>query len=245
MAETARQIADDLRVRIEAGEFPPGKRLPGEPALVKQYGVAKMTANGALKLLVNEGLAYSKPGSGTYVRDFQPLRRVANKRMARTGWSSGQSVWSPDLGRRDLVVADIRVNEVAAPRQVARALGLDSQDLVLVRSRRFLVDEKPVQLATTYYPASLVAGSAITQQNTGPGGAYARLAELGAEPVQFVEELRSRMPSGTEADLLALPAGTPVMEICRTAFTADGDRVEFNQMLLDAGSYVLEYHFTS
>ena len=57
MPETSRQIADDIRARIYSGELAPGDRLPGEPTLVKQYGVAKMTANQALKLLVSEGLA--------------------------------------------------------------------------------------------------------------------------------------------------------------------------------------------
>lgn len=41
MPETARQIADDLRARIESGELVPGDRLPGEPSLVKTYGVAR------------------------------------------------------------------------------------------------------------------------------------------------------------------------------------------------------------
>ena len=56
------------------------------------------------------------------------------------------------------------------------------------------LDDKPVLLATSYLPASVVAGSAITREDTGPGGTYARLAELGYKPVHFREEIRSRMP---------------------------------------------------
>ncbi|GGS58861.1 hypothetical protein GCM10010238_55180 [Streptomyces griseoviridis] len=83
--------------------------------------------------------------------------------------------------------------------------------------------------------------SAVTREDTGPGGAYARLAELGHEPVP--EEIRSRMPSRDEADRLRLAAGTPVVLVCRTAFTAEGRAVEVNEMTLDASSYVLEYDF--
>ncbi|MFB7780045.1 GntR family transcriptional regulator [Streptomyces bauhiniae] len=244
MPETARQIADDLRARIESGELTPGDRLPGEPSLVRTYGVAKMTANQALKILVGEGLAVARTGSGTYVREFRPIRRVANDRLAKSRWGGGQSIWSADISQRPLV-ADVRVYEMAAPHQVSRCLGLEAGAPVLVRSRKFLVEERPVQMATSYLPAELVRGTRIAQEDTGPGGSYARLAELGAEPVRFSEELRARMPSEDERADLALAPGTPVMEICRIAYTRDDRPVEVNQMLLDAGSYVLEYRLSS
>ncbi|MYT39508.1 UTRA domain-containing protein [Streptomyces sp. SID8356] len=83
----------------------------------------------------------------------------------------------------------------------------------------------------------------MTQEDTGPGGTYARLAELGSEPVHFREEIRSRMPTAVEAEQLKLPTGTPVMLVCRTAFTAEGRAVEVNEMILDSASYILEYAF--
>ncbi|MFE6825318.1 GntR family transcriptional regulator [Streptomyces sp. NPDC057690] len=81
----------------------PGDRLPGEPSLVKTYGVAKMTANQALKILVSEGLAVARPGSGTYVREFRPIRRVANDRLSKSRREAGQSIWSADVAQRPLV----------------------------------------------------------------------------------------------------------------------------------------------
>ncbi|EMF24625.1 GntR family transcriptional regulator [Streptomyces gancidicus BKS 13-15] len=64
-------------------------------------------------------------------------------------------------------------------------MDLAAEAVMCVRRRRFLVDSKPVLLATSYLPLSLVAGSAITQEDTGPGGTYARLSELGHAPVHF------------------------------------------------------------
>jgi GntR family transcriptional regulator len=40
-----------------------------------------------------------------------------------------------------------------------------------------------------------------------------------------------------------MSAGTPVILICRTAYTAEGRPVEVNEMTLDASSYILEYDF--
>ncbi|WP_049568254.1 GntR family transcriptional regulator [Streptomyces sp. SBT349] len=245
MAETARQIADRLRARISSGDLAPGDRLPGEPALVRQYGVAKETARRALTLLVSEGLAIRKRGSGTYVREFRPIRRVANRRLAQDGWAAGRSIWDADLGDRPLSVTDLTVTEVPPPDLVIQGLGLDDGARVVVRDRLFVVENEPVQAATSYLPADLVRGSAITQPDTGPGGTYARLAELGFKPVRFSEELRARMPSQPEAERLRLAEATPVVEICRIAFTEDGRAVEMNQMVLDAGVYVLEYHLSS
>ncbi|MGW8778767.1 GntR family transcriptional regulator [Streptomyces sp. NPDC055796] len=246
MPETARQIADDLRARIDSGEFGPGARLLGEPALVKQYGVAKMTAANALKLLVAEGAAYARPGSGTYVREFKPIRRVATRRLSRSQWSSGASIWAADVNERPAEVVDIEIHETAsAPQWVTRALRLEQGAPVLVRSRRYVVDGSPVQLATSYFAADPVRDTPITQSDPGPGGVYARLADLGMAPAAFTEELRARMPSSEEAELLDLLPATPVVEIHRTAMTAEGRPVELNHMLLDAGSYVMQYDFSS
>jgi GntR family transcriptional regulator len=116
---------------------------------------------------------------------------------------------------------------------------------VLVRRRHYILDEKPVQLAVTYYSADLVRGSAIEQENTGPGGAYARLAELGVAPVHFREELLPRMPRPSEVDALRLSQGTPVVHLVRTAYTADRRAVEVNEIVLDASAFIFEYHFSA
>ncbi|MGW8379315.1 GntR family transcriptional regulator [Streptomyces sp. ODS28] len=242
MPETARQIADELRARIDSGALAPGDRLPGEPTLVREYGVAKETANKALKLLVSEGLAVRRHGSGTYVRSFRPIRRVAPERTSRAQWQAGAPVWSAETEGREFDVT-VEVYEEPASQLVARALSLDENTAVLVRDRRYVVDGEPVQLATSYLPAALVTGSPIANEDPGPGGTYARLAELGHAPAHFTEELRSRLPDQREAELLALPTGIPLLEICRTALTAEHRPVEFTRMLLDAGSYVLEYRF--
>ncbi|MFC9943480.1 GntR family transcriptional regulator [Streptomyces pratensis] len=237
------RIADALRDAIQAGRYSPGDRLPGENDVMAEHGVARMTARQALGVLQSEGIAESRPGAGVFVRSFRPLRRQGIKRLARSQWGEGRSIWEVETGDRTLVVDKVDVTEEPAPDRIAGVLGIAPGDAVCVRRRRFVLDGKPILLATSYLPASLVAGSAVTRKDTGPGGTYARLAELGAEPVHFREEVRSRMPSSAEADELELSAGTPVMLICRTAFAGEGRPVEVNEMTLDSASYILEYDF--
>ncbi|MQS13820.1 GntR family transcriptional regulator [Streptomyces kaniharaensis] len=237
------RIADTLRAAIDAGEYRPGDRLPGENDLMDEYGVARMTARQALGVLRSEGIAEARRGAGVFVRDFRPLRRRGIQRLAQGQWGSGRSIWSADIDGRSLVVDQVSVSEQGAPDHVARVLGVDPGEPMCVRHRRFVLDGKPVLLSTSYLSAGLVAGTAITREDTGPGGTYARLAEIGAKPVHFREEVRSRMPSAEEGARLELSAGTPVILICRTAFADEGQVVELNEMILDAASYVLEYDF--
>ncbi|MGF1429111.1 GntR family transcriptional regulator [Kitasatospora sp. LaBMicrA B282] len=240
-----RRIADALKADIDSGTYRAGDRLPGENDLMETHGVARMTARQALGVLQQEGIAEARKGAGVFVRDFRPLRRRGIQRLAAEHWGSGRSIWSADIESRALTVDQVSVGESVAPDAVAAVLELAEGERVCVRRRRFVLDGKPVLLSASYLPAALVAGSRITEQDTGPGGSYARLAELGARPVHFREEVRSRMPLAEESDRLQLPAGTPVLLICRTAYTEDGRAVEVNEMVLDSASYVLEYDFDS
>jgi len=67
-----RQIADHLRVLIEAGEFVPGARLPPERDLALKLGVSRPSVREALIALEVEGLVEVRMGSGVYVQAPTP-----------------------------------------------------------------------------------------------------------------------------------------------------------------------------
>lgn len=62
------QVADSLRSEIAAGALAPGDKLPSIRNLAERFGVAPMTAQSAIELLRSEGLIYTSPGRGTFVR---------------------------------------------------------------------------------------------------------------------------------------------------------------------------------
>ena len=111
----------------------------------------------------------------------------------------------------------------------------------LVRDRLMFADEHPAQLAKSFLPAALVKGTAIEHEDTGPGGIYARLDELGRGPARFVEIVGSRMPSPEESAALQLVGGTPVLLVTRIAYDSAGRPVEVNDMVLAADHYELVY----
>jgi len=82
-----KQIADDLRARIRAGEFAPGSRLPSNIALSEQYGVATETVRAALEELRAEGVVATQSTRGTYVTTrpadgVQPDLRAVGEQVA-------------------------------------------------------------------------------------------------------------------------------------------------------------------
>ena len=236
------EVADVLRGRIESGELSAGQKLPSEKNLLEEYDISLTTLRKVLDTLRGEGLIVSRQGAGITVREFRPVRRPSIQRLSSEVWLTGKSIWDGDLNDRPWRV-EVTVDEFRPPAKVAKAFGVNEP--MLRRSRQFFIDDKPVQLATSYLLLGDVAGTRITEKDTGPGGVYARLAELGLEPVRFREEVRARMPRPAETEQLSMAPGTPVIEILRLAATADGRVVEANDMLLDGGSYILDYVFSS
>jgi len=64
----ARRVYLVMRDRIACGALPAGTRLPGEPDLAAEHGVARVTVRRALDQLARDGLVERRPGVGTFVR---------------------------------------------------------------------------------------------------------------------------------------------------------------------------------
>lgn len=60
------QVADDLRRRLDAGEWAPGDRFPGTVALAAEYDVAQSSVQKAVVQLREEGRLRTVLGAGSY-----------------------------------------------------------------------------------------------------------------------------------------------------------------------------------
>ena len=63
-----KEIAIALKKKIVEGEFKEGELLPDQETLAKMYQTSRVTVRKAIQLLIDEGLLYTRRGSGTYVR---------------------------------------------------------------------------------------------------------------------------------------------------------------------------------
>lgn len=236
-----KEIADELRARIERGDYQPGQKIPSESKLMDEFDAGRETVTKALRLLKDLGLTVSSQGKPATVREFKPIRRPANERLSKEVWGAGTSMWAVDVRDAKPQVAGLHVNRIEATPRIAEALGVQRGTPVILRRRHYVLSGKPVLMAESYIPADLADGTPIAEDDTGPGGIYARLIDIGHGPVRFKEEVRARMPLRSEASLLRLDPGTPVICIVRSAIDFDGRTVEINEMTLDGGNYILDY----
>jgi DNA-binding transcriptional regulator YhcF (GntR family) len=82
-----RQIADDLRTRIESGEYPPGSQLPTKAELMTRHHVALNTVERAIEELRKAGIVETVQGSGMFTREppadgMPPSADPAARRLA-------------------------------------------------------------------------------------------------------------------------------------------------------------------
>ncbi|MGH3755526.1 MAG: GntR family transcriptional regulator [Pseudonocardiaceae bacterium] len=237
-----RQIADALRAEIESGALRPGDPIPSNVTIMNRFTVASSTAQRAVRTLMSEGLVESVPGRGVFVRKKRP-RRVVPSRFLSVPPEGERDRWtteSANEGRR----ADQQVTfvgEVAPPDEVADYLRLPDAGTAVVRKRVMFLDDEPVELAESYYPADLVRGSRIMEVGKISRGARAVLADLGYPPRRAHEVVYTRMPTPEESRALHLPAGTPVFHVVRTVLSDNDRPIEVGVMVLGGDGNRLEY----
>jgi GntR family transcriptional regulator len=238
---TWRDIARDLRAAIERGDYGPGARLPSRSSLMQQYGVAPQTVVNAINSLRTEGLVVGLTGSGWYVKRPQPLLRSARTRLSRAERAAGRGTFTSDAHAGDWSPRiEVEIGVRPASEDVAAALGVAPDSAVLVRDRVMFADDRPVQLATSYLPRELTLGTAIEEEDTGPGGVYARLEAAGHVLSHFTEAVRIGRASEREAGRLDVPVGAAVFRIRRTAHTAERP-VEINVVTAAGDTFELLY----
>lgn len=240
----SRQIADDLRTAIRSGEIKPGDRLPSERELVERYDIAPQTARQAVAALKTEGLVDSRAGRGVFVRRPPSVIKVGSDRYARWHRDSVKGPLQLEAEERGLDWQQ-EILELAtepAPDWVAQRLNVSPGHKVFVRRRRTWIEGSPTQLADSYYRLNDVWNSRIMKEDTGPGGAYARLEERGLLLRRFREEITIRMPNPEEAQALQLGPGIPVAELHRIAYTTERP-IEFFHAIMSGERHTFAYDF--
>jgi GntR family transcriptional regulator len=243
----ADQVSALIRADIVGGTYPPGSRLPSAKNLAAQYGVAEKTIYDAVRPLRLEGLLNARQGGGggTFVRPVGIIRSVRVARQLPNEREEGGSRGAFDgeirrQGMEPRVDVTVTPDPVAPPDDVAAILRTDS---TIRRQRRMYANDYPVQMATTWLPADIAAGTQIAQEDTGPGGMMSRLAELGHAVVRITETVLTRTPASGESAFLGLSPGQAVTEIRRVAQTADRRTVEVTQMVTPATLWELTYEW--
>ena len=237
-----RQVANEIRTKITTGQLGPGSQLPSERELVDLYAVSRPTVRQAIGVLRSEGLVVAQHGRGLFVRSTPPVQRLGRNRLSRRERGESRGTFLTDAHvNRFVPDVEVTVGIENADARVAELLGVELGTPVAVRERRMLADGQPVQLAVSRLPRDVTEGTAIEEQDTGPGGIYARLEENGHVLDRYTEYVTARLPTGDEATALHLHPAAPVLAVTRVAITTADRRVEVNDMVLPGDRYELMY----
>lgn len=239
------RIADDIRARIETGEYAPGRQLPTLDELAAQYLCSLGAIRKAMDLLRQQGLVITLQGKGTYIRERPSARRHGIERYSKSRWRAGKPILTAEAESQGHTAGQLmrELGETPAPAVVAERFGIAEGTPVWVRRRTTLVDDRPNQLADSFYELEVVRGTRIEEENTGPGGGFMRLEEAGYELDEIGEEWSARMPTGPESVALRLPAGTPVIDLVRTTYDRTGRAVEVMLAVMAGDMVQMAYRF--
>jgi GntR family transcriptional regulator len=238
-----RQIAEDLRARIESGAIAQGAKLPTESDLRVGYGAARNTVREAVRLLASRGLVETRPGLGTFVtRHTEPfittLAAVPLPRLRATTAGRGDPADSaasladdeddgPFAGisahGRTLSASGPQVSVQPASEDIAAWLRVPPRTQVVTRRREYAIDGGPWSLRTSYYPFQYVSKDAtdLVRAESLPGGAASYLEQrLGLVQVGYQERILVRPPATDEAKFLELPddGRALVVTVVRTCY---------------------------
>ena len=207
-----RQVADGIERGIADGTYPSGDKLPGETEIAEIYRVNRHTVRRALATLAERGLVRAERGSGTYVEAPKltyPLR-------SRTRFSEivGAGGREPDGKMIDTSVE-------AAPRDIAKQLGLKAgAPLVRIEALRF-ADRTPICVGTTWFPANRFPDAAAVYERL--NSTTRMLAHYG---IRDYRRLSTRITAGivdaTDAARLDLALGRAILIVDSTDVDMEG-----------------------
>ncbi|MFB7957516.1 GntR family transcriptional regulator [Streptomyces sp. NPDC056045] len=223
-----RDLAADLRRRIESGEYPAGSTLPPITDLMEEHGLAKQTVRSALAELANQGFVITRRKYGTLVRDRSAVRIPLSRygQVLTPGGTMGP--WEAACAAQGLAgrMKVVGVQREAADKEISALLNITPGDEVIHRRRNALINDEVVQVQHAWYPAGLADRAGISEASKIEGGIFGALIAAGIPPVSADETVTSGIPSAQEAAELQIGTGVPILRIRRLTRTTDGTVLE-------------------
>jgi GntR family transcriptional regulator len=211
------EIADELRERLAAGVLVPGRLLPSESDLSREFAASRVTIRRALEVLREEGLVDARQGFGWFVAS-NPFRQTLGQldtieeQMIAGGMEPARHVLEFAFGR--------------ANRHVSAVLGTEQ---VLRVKRLNLADGQPFAVVTVWCPADL--GQALSRRDVETAPFY----ELLGVPLRgATQTIGAESASASDAELLHIPPGAPVLRCERITTDTSGKAVLLSEHVFPA-----------
>lgn len=221
-----RQVMDFIISMIHSGKLKTNDRVPSENELVELLGIARMTANRALRQLADDGYVTRLTGVGTFVADTRPHSDVLRVRNIAHEIRARGHVHSAEVIKLEEVSADERLSERLQLRPGARLF----HSVIL-----HLESGQPIQYEDRYVCPSLAPDYLrIDFTKETPNAYLTRVA-----PLHTAEHIiTASMPSAKVRQLMSMAPGEPCLVIKRRTWT-EGRPVSLAELSHPGSSYEL------
>lgn len=224
-----RQIKSLITQGLVSGEWRPGEPIPSEVELAGRYGVSQGTVRKAVGELAKEKVLVRQQGKGTFVASHAGER-------SRFPFLSITPDHEPlaDLGAQLLDLRRVRDPDSA------RVLGIPASSGIFVLSRVLSLNGKPVCYEEVRLPAPRFRGltaAVIEQHECMLYSMYE--SRFAVRMLQAEECVRAVAAPREVAQALKLPAGLPVLQIERIAYTYAREPAELRRGFCDTR----EHHY--
>lgn len=209
------QIADDLRDRIVSGQLAPGDDVPTEAELALRWNTSRGPIRNALAMLRTEGLIETTRGRPARVRERRAHQAV--------DVSIPFTRWARDIGAEP----GARTQEISlrkANAEKAALLGIAEGEPVVDILRLRLLDGRPTMLERLTYIEPV--GRLLFGVDLDAVSITEYLDERGHGYADVDHEIEAVAADDTDAELLEVLQGTPILRLRRISRDAEGRTFE-------------------
>ncbi|MES1924030.1 GntR family transcriptional regulator [Salinisphaera sp. T31B1] len=222
------QIKTLLVSRLAANEWPPGTALPSEIALAQAYNVSQGTVRKALNELEIEHMVERRQGRGTFAARHSQQRSL----FQFFHLLSDDNVRELPVSR----VLSCATGEASACER--RALNLTAGASVTRIRRVRDLNQRPVISESLSVPTAMFPGLAERALEEVPNTLYEFFeTQYGVVVAHASERLRAAAASETDAELLGVSAGAPLLAIERRALNLENRPVEWRLSYCDTAHH--------
>jgi GntR family transcriptional regulator len=196
-------------------------QLPSESAIAKELGVSRNTLREAYVSLENDGVIVRRHGIGTFVahppfirdslNEFSPFAQI----IRDVGYTPHFQTLSMDMETAKPTVRDL--------------FRMETGEKVRCIRRIVLADQKPVIYAADYIDPAIDAQ--VDSWDDFDGNMVEFLSGIVTAPLHQIQSLiRAASCAKQVSDYLHLPAGSPILSVRSTIYTADNQPVTYSDL---------------
>ncbi len=229
------QLHEIISDKIESEQWKPHTPIPSENELSKVYGISRMTARSVVTQFVRDGWLYRVPGKGTFVSE----PKITTHSLSYMGIREQLEQMGYQIS-----TTTISSKKIPCPEALAKKLALGvGTEIYVIKRVRFIKDE-PLSLHTSYIPA------ALCQELEGKDLEGEQLCvilekDYGLIKDKVVETLESTSAGETEAQLLRIRQGYPLLLLEDTIYSTSGAPFEYTKVLFRGDKIKIRFEFNS